>query len=638
MNVIIPLGGMGERFFNEGYSKPKPLIQILGKPMILHVVDNLKLDKDDKLIIIYNKCLDKYGFSNLIKQYCKNAILIDLNIQTEGAVETILYGLECIKKTNNTLLNNKTIIIDGDTVYNIDIFSYFRNEEHNSVICFNDNGIDPIYSYVKIDENFKILDIKEKKKISNYANSGCYFFKNSNVLMTYCHNIIKENIREKNEFYTSCVIQKMLNDKLIFKAIIINASDFDCIGTPIQLKQYSIKNECTHDKKRFCFDLDNTLVTFPEIQNDYTSVKPIHKNIEILRKLKSIGHTIIIYTARRMRTFNGNVGKIIKDIGTITLETLDLFCIPYDEIYFGKPYADFYIDDLAINSYDQIDKSIGFYKNVVKERNHNHIEIIENKYIKKTTTIKNSLLGEIYYYKNIPIKLMHFFPTFINSGNDEYTIEKINGTPLSIYFTNEILNETLLLNLLNTIKYIHSSINDVDMKIINKKINIYSNYSKKIKERYVSFDYSIFYNYEEVYKNIIDFCDTYELNQNGIMGVIHGDSVFSNIILTYDANFKFIDMKGKCGDTETIFGDIFYDYAKIYQSLIGYDEIVLNEIVSNKYRSNLLKCFNNFIINEYNVDCLHNIKMITNSLLFSLIPLHNDEKIYNYYNLINVNL
>ena len=337
-----------------------------------------------------------------------------------------------------------------------------------------------------------------------------------------------------------------------------------------------------------------------------------------------------------MRTFDGNVGKIIKDVGIITLETIDKFEIPYDEIYFGKPYADFYIDDLAINSYEQLDKSIGFYKNFITERNYNSIEIIDNKYIKKTTTIKNSFSGEIYFYKNIPNSIIEFFPYFIsNNENNEYIIEKINGTSLSIIFTNQILNEKVFLNLLNLIKKIHSSIIDVQMHK-NTNINIYSNYSKKIKERYQKFDYSIFKNYDVVYKKIIDFCETYEKKQNGKIGVIHGDPVFSNIIITKNDNFKFIDMKGKCGDTETIIGDIFYDYAKIYQSLIGYDEILLNEIVSNKYRTQMLNVFNNFVISEYGNNCLYNIKMITNSLLFSLIPLHNDEKINSYYNLIKI--
>jgi hypothetical protein len=88
----------------------------------------------------------------------------------------------------------------------------------------------------------------------------------------------------------------------------------------------------------------------------------------------------------------------------------------------------------------------------------------------------------------------------------------------------------------------------------------------------------------------------------------------------------------------TIYGDIFYDYSKIYQSLIGYDEMLLNEIVSNKYRTDLIKVFNKFIIMNFDKTKLQNIKMITNSLLFSLIPLHNDSKIYDYFNLISLDL
>jgi NDP-sugar pyrophosphorylase family protein len=51
MNIIIPLGGMGERFKKEGFIQPKPLIPILGKPMLYHLIDKLILNNDDKLII-----------------------------------------------------------------------------------------------------------------------------------------------------------------------------------------------------------------------------------------------------------------------------------------------------------------------------------------------------------------------------------------------------------------------------------------------------------------------------------------------------------------------------------------------------------------------------------------------------------
>jgi capsule biosynthesis phosphatase len=117
----------------------------------------------------------------------------------------------------------------------------------------------------------------------------------------------------------------------------------------IQWFQSFIGNEI---KKRFCFDFDLTLVSSPAIKNDYSTVEPIPGMIDLLRALKADGHHVIIYTARRMKTHKGNVGLVIADIAAVTIETIKKFNIPCDEIYFGKPYADFYIDDKAFNPWN----------------------------------------------------------------------------------------------------------------------------------------------------------------------------------------------------------------------------------------------------------------------------------------------
>ena len=124
-------------------------------------------------------------------------------------------------------------------------------------------------------------------------------------------------------------------------------------------------------KLRFCFDIDNTLVTNPEVPGDYASVKPIDKNIEFLRYLKSQGHTIVLHTARRMQTHGGNVGKILAEVGKLTFQTLESFEIPYDEIYFGKPSADFYIDDKAVHAFNDLENLI----NKMKEQTGENHEI-----------------------------------------------------------------------------------------------------------------------------------------------------------------------------------------------------------------------------------------------------------------------
>jgi NDP-sugar pyrophosphorylase family protein len=67
MNIIIPLGGKGERFQKNGFTSPKPLIKIFDKEMILYVLDNLNLSVDDKLFIIYYN-VNADIFENTIKR------------------------------------------------------------------------------------------------------------------------------------------------------------------------------------------------------------------------------------------------------------------------------------------------------------------------------------------------------------------------------------------------------------------------------------------------------------------------------------------------------------------------------------------------------------------------------------------
>jgi capsule biosynthesis phosphatase len=111
---------------------------------------------------------------------------------------------------------------------------------------------------------------------------------------------------------------------------------------------------------RICFDLDNTLVTPPSIPRDYTTVEPIPHMIALVQRLKREGHTIIIHTARKMLTHGHNLGAAMASVGKLTFETLDRFDIPYDELLFGKPYADLYIDDKAYNQYTTPLSVIGF--------------------------------------------------------------------------------------------------------------------------------------------------------------------------------------------------------------------------------------------------------------------------------------
>ena len=307
-----------------------------------------------------------------------------------------------------------------------------------------------------------------------------------------------------------------------------------------------------------------------------------------------------------MKTHNGNVSKVIKDIGKITFDTLDKFNIQYDELCFGKPHADFYIDDLAVNSFSNLEKSTGFYINTITPRSFNTIKMTENSIIK---TSEKDLSGEIYYYKNIPKEISYLYPKLISCDNSYLEIEKINGTVMSIMYSHKEFTLKHLDMLFNVLNKIHSiNIDDVH------NINIYENYSSKLKNRYENYNYSRFKNSKLIYDKILKNLNEYEMYGKGYKSVIHGDFVFSNIILN-DSSIKLIDMRGKIANKVTILGDKFYDYAKLYQSLIGYDFILNNKSISFSYIDTYIKSFESKFVSMYDEEQLKYLK----SLILSAI-------------------
>ncbi len=99
---------------------------------------------------------------------------------------------------------------------------------------------------------------------------------------------------------------------------------------------------------RICIDLDGVICQLRRPDQDYADLEPVPGAIEKLRHLRAAGHYIIIATARHMKTCDGNVGKVVARLGATTLDWLARQGVEFDEIHFGKPHAEIYIDDNAL--------------------------------------------------------------------------------------------------------------------------------------------------------------------------------------------------------------------------------------------------------------------------------------------------
>jgi hypothetical protein len=201
----------------------------------------------------------------------------------------------------------RTVSLDCDTIYFTNILQFVRElpTGHGGCVYFNDEGTNPIYSYIRTDGSDRnlIVELQEKKAISSKANTGAYIFPSAETLRIWAAKVLDSRLAGTSsqqigdEYYTSHLIATMIND-IPFVAIPISTSDFSCVGTPSQLNKFllRIKNEPSLGirKRRFCFDLDQTLVGLPQNPGDYSTCPPIWKNIELVRELHKAGHYIII--------------------------------------------------------------------------------------------------------------------------------------------------------------------------------------------------------------------------------------------------------------------------------------------------------------------------------------------------------
>jgi capsule biosynthesis phosphatase len=112
---------------------------------------------------------------------------------------------------------------------------------------------------------------------------------------------------------------------------------------------------------RICIDIDGTLCPVRQPHETYDELKPFAGAADALQSLKTKGAYIILHTARHMKTCNGNVGQVIAKQGKILIDWLARHNFKYDELLFGKPDADVYIDDKAVKyegSWEDILKKI----------------------------------------------------------------------------------------------------------------------------------------------------------------------------------------------------------------------------------------------------------------------------------------
>lgn len=236
LNIVVPMAGRGSRFQEAGYAFPKPLIDVAGKTMIEVVINNLRPNCDHKFIFICQKGhYEKYDLYDVLKNATNNNFeVIQIDGITEGAACTVLCATKYINNENDLLIANSDQFIE----ININNFvNEARNGDKDGLIM-TFFASHPKWSYARVDESNRVLEVAEKKIISKNATVGIYYFQRGSDFVQSAQSMIKNNIRYNNEFYVCPVYNEMiLRDKNIYISN-IQQKQMHGLGTPEDLNNF----------------------------------------------------------------------------------------------------------------------------------------------------------------------------------------------------------------------------------------------------------------------------------------------------------------------------------------------------------------------------------------------------------------
>jgi HAD superfamily hydrolase (TIGR01509 family) len=232
MNVLIPMAGAGSRFAAMGYTFPKPLVEVNGKPMIQVVVENLNIEAN-YIFIVQKEHYERYNLKYLLNIIAPSSKVVQVNGITEGAACTTLLAKELINTDAPLVIANSDQFVDWDS--NECLYAFSAADIDGGIVTFNSSH--PKWSYVKLSKEGFVCEVAEKKPISTHATVGIYFWKRGSEYVKYAERMIDKNIRVNNEFYVCPVFNEALLDGK--KIRIKEATKMWGLGTPEELNYFT---------------------------------------------------------------------------------------------------------------------------------------------------------------------------------------------------------------------------------------------------------------------------------------------------------------------------------------------------------------------------------------------------------------
>jgi HAD superfamily hydrolase (TIGR01509 family) len=240
IEILIPMAGNGHRFSAAGFTRPKPFIDVMGRPMIEWVVANVLpkrfparftflVNQEHLHCSDYRKCLES------IAPHCR---IVSVPSTTQGAACTALLAADVLSP------NRRLVVVNSDQWVQFDMDAYLQNAARaqcdGSILCFP--ATEEKWSYAATDEQGWVTRVAEKEVISHQATVGIYYFKTARTFFDCAKEMIRKEIRTRSEFYVCPIYNELIQSGGRVMLQSIPADRMHGLGTPEDLEQFLLRH------------------------------------------------------------------------------------------------------------------------------------------------------------------------------------------------------------------------------------------------------------------------------------------------------------------------------------------------------------------------------------------------------------
>lgn len=201
LNIVVPMAGRGSRFADAGYTVPKPLIPLGGRPMIQWVVDNIRPARAHRFVFICQQA-HLETFPNVpatLRRIAPGCEIIAVREVTQGAACTVLLARNLIDGAEPLLIANSDQFVDQDI--NCYLATGDSPEVDGHFMTFP--ASDPKWSYCRLGPDGAVTEVVEKRVVSQEATVGIYSFRRGADFVRAADEMIARDLRTNGEFYVA---------------------------------------------------------------------------------------------------------------------------------------------------------------------------------------------------------------------------------------------------------------------------------------------------------------------------------------------------------------------------------------------------------------------------------------------------